>query len=115
MTDRNLESRNTAATCQTMADVRHEIDRLDRILVALIAERQGFMDAAARIKGHRGLVRDEARIADVIAKVAISAEAHGLSMSIADPVWRTMMDRCIAYEFTAFDALASKAQPTNED
>ena len=51
----------------------------------------------------------------MIAKVAVSAEAHGLSMSIADPVWRTMMDRCIAYEFTAFDALASKAQPTNED
>ena len=115
MTDRNPASRNTAATCQTMADVRHEIDRLDRILVALIAERQGFMDAAARIKGDRGLARDEARIADVIAKVAVSAEQHGLSMSIADPVWRTMMDRCIAYEFTAFDALASKAQPTNED
>ncbi len=115
MTDHTLESRNTAATCQTMADVRYEIDRLDRILVALIAERQGFMDAAARIKGHRGLVRDEARIADVIAKVAVSAEKHGLSMSIADPVWRTMMDRCIAYEFKSFDALASKAQPKNED
>jgi len=41
----------------------------------------------------------------VIAKVAISAEQHGLSMAIADPVWRTMMDRCIAYEFAAFDAL----------
>ena len=115
MTDRDLESRNTAATCQTMADVRHEIDRLDRVLVALIAERQGFMDAAARIKGHRGLVRDEARIADVIAKVAVSAEQHGLSMSIADPVWRTMMDRCIAYEFTAFDALAAKATSPKED
>ncbi|MFN7606553.1 MAG: chorismate mutase, partial [Hyphomonadaceae bacterium] len=65
--------------------------------------------------GHRGLVRDEARIADVIAKVAVSAEQHGLSMSIADPVWRTMMDRCIAYEFAAFDALASKAQASSED
>ena len=115
MTDRDLKSRNTAATCQTMADVRHEIDRLDRILVALIAERQGFMDAAARIKGDRGLVRDEARIADVIAKVAVSADLHGLSMAIADPVWRTMMDRCIAYEFNAFDALAATAQPRNED
>jgi hypothetical protein len=26
-----------------------------------------------------------------------------------------MMDRCIAYEFAAFDALASKAQASNED
>ena len=98
-----LEHLNTAATCQTMSDVRHEIDRLDRILVALIAERQSFMDAAARIKGHRGLVRDEARITDVLDKVRVCANAAGLSMAIAEPVWRTMMDRCIAYEFASFD------------
>ncbi|GBF58150.1 hypothetical protein PbB2_01821 [Candidatus Phycosocius bacilliformis] len=104
MTKLDQERRNTSATCQTMADVRYEIDRLDRILVALIAERQSYMDAAARIKGHRGLVRDEARIADVLAKVEASAGQHGLSMAIAEPVWRTMMDRCIAYEFKAFDA-----------
>jgi isochorismate pyruvate lyase len=99
----NLPHRHTAASCQTMSDVRHEIDRLDQVLVALIAERQSFMDAAARIKGHRGLVRDEARIEDVIAKVAARARQEGLSLAIAEPVWRTMMDRCIAYEMAAFD------------
>ncbi len=87
-----------------MSDVRHEIDRLDQVLVALIAERQSFMDAAARIKGHRGLVRDEARIEDVMSKVAVCAAEAGLSLAIAEPVWRTMMDRCIAYEMAAFDA-----------
>jgi isochorismate pyruvate lyase len=86
-----------------MADVRHEIDRLDQVLVALIAERQTFMDAAARIKGHRGLVRDEARIEDVMAKVSVCCASQGLSLAIAEPVWRTMMDRCIAYEMAAFD------------
>jgi isochorismate pyruvate lyase len=86
-----------------MSDVRHEIDRLDQVLVALIAERQSFMDAAARIKGHRGLVRDEDRIEDVMAKVAVRADDEGLSLAIAEPVWRTMMDRCIAYEMAAYD------------
>ena len=86
-----------------MADVRHEIDRLDQVLVALIAERQTFMDAAARIKGHRGMVRDEARIEDVMAKVAVCCIDQDLSLAIAEPVWRTMMDRCIAYEMAAFD------------
>jgi isochorismate pyruvate lyase len=93
-----------------MADVRHEIDRLDQILVALIAERQSFMDAAARIKGHRGLVRDEARIEDVMAKVAVCAQEAGLSLAIAEPVWRTMMDRCIAYEMAAFDKTRAVAE-----
>jgi isochorismate pyruvate lyase len=92
-----------------MADVRHEIDRLDQTLVTLIAERQSYMDAAARIKGHRGLVRDEARIEDVIGNVAALAQAEGLSLAIAEPVWRTMMDRCIAYEMAAFDRTRIKA------
>jgi isochorismate pyruvate lyase len=102
MTDQNTRL-HTADTCTTMADVRYEIDRLDRVLVALIAERQSYMDAAARIKGNRNLVRDEARIEDVMTKVTTAAAEVGLSMAIAEPVWRTMMDRCIAYEFAAFD------------
>jgi isochorismate pyruvate lyase len=54
-------------------------------------------------------VRDEARIEDVVAKVRAAAKAAGLSEAIAEPVWRTLIDRCIAYEFQAFDALRSDA------
>lgn len=99
------ERRHTAKTAQTMGDVRHEIDRLDRILVKLIAERQSYMDAAARIKGERTAVHDRERIEDVISKVRREADEQGLSSAIAEPVWRTMIDRCIAYEFASFDAL----------
>lgn len=104
-----LARHHTATTARTMAEVRHEIDRLDRELVALLAERQGFMDAAARIKGSRAAVRDEARIADVLAKVLDSAALAGLSPAIATPVWLTLMDRCIAYEFAAFDRQSRNA------
>ncbi len=97
--------RHTAKTAVTMQDVRHEIDRLDRALVTLLVERQSFMDAAARIKGRRGAVLDRARIEDVVAKVLAEARRQGLSVAIAEPVWRTLIDRCIAYEFASFDAL----------
>lgn len=96
--------RHTAKTAETMADVRREIDRLDRALVAMLAERQSFMDAAARIKPNRSDVLDRDRIEDVVTKVLIEAEAQGLSPAIAEPVWRTLIDRCIAYEFRSFDA-----------
>lgn len=107
MTEQNSDDarRNTAETAQTMADVRYEIDRLDRILVGLLQERQSFMDAAARIKGDRNVVHDRARIEDVVSKVLAESKRQGLSASIAEPVWRTLIDRCIAYEFEAFDAL----------
>lgn len=91
--------------CTTMAEVRQGVDALDRALVALLAERQGYMDAAARIKSDRGVVRDEARIEDVVAKVRAAAREAGLSEAIAEPVWRTLIDRCIAYEFGVWDRL----------
>ena len=91
------------ADCQTMADVRQGVDALDRALVQLLAERQAFMDAAARIKADRSKVFDRARIEDVVAKVKAAARAAGLSESIAEPVWRTLIDRCIAYEYDRWD------------
>ena len=96
---------HTAETAGTMADVRYEIDRIDRLLVEILAERQSFMDAAARIKGQRAAVHDRARIEDVIAKVKAECPKHGLSPAIAEPVWRMLIDRCIAYEFGSYDAL----------
>ncbi|WP_300573307.1 chorismate mutase [Phenylobacterium sp.] len=98
-----IDDHKAPADCATMAEVRQGVDALDRALVKLLAERQGFMDAAARIKPHRGVVRDEARIEDVVAKVRAAARAAGLSEAIAEPVWRTLVDRCIAYEFGAWD------------
>ena len=88
-----------------MAEVRQGVDALDRALVALLAERQRYMDAAARIKTNRDAVLDRARIEDVVAKVLAEARAAGLSEAIAEPVWRILIDRCIAYEFERWDAL----------
>ena len=94
-----------AAQCTTMAEVRGGIDRLDRALVALLAQRQGYIEAAARIKTDRGRVHDQARIDDVVAKVLAAAKQAGLSAAIAEPVWRLLIDRCIAHEFATFDRL----------
>ncbi len=98
-----VDARVDPAACQSMADVRQGVDALDRALVALVAERQRYMDAAARIKPDRDAVHDQARIDDVISKVLAAAQAHHLSPDIAEPVWRTLIDRCIAHEFGAYD------------
>ncbi len=93
--------------CRDMAELRAEIDRLDRELVAMLAERQRYIERAAEIKQDRNVVRDEARIEDVVAKVLVSARKAGLDPKIAEPVWRTLIERCIAHEFDRFDELKS--------
>lgn len=90
--------------CNTMKDVRAGVDEIDRALVALLRRRQDYMDAAARIKPERAQVRDEARVNQVLGNVRRECEAAGLSWAIAEPVWRTLIERCIAHEFEAFDA-----------
>jgi len=95
--------RRTAANCETMQDVRYEIDRIDELIVELLAERQGYIEAAGRIKPNRGDVRDPARIEDVVGKVIEASKRLGLSPAIAEPVWRTLIEQCIAHEFDVFD------------
>lgn len=90
--------------CQTMAEVREGVDALDRELVRLLVTRQGYMHAAARIKPNREAVYDEPRIEDVVSKVLAEAKLQGLSAEIAEPVWRKLIERCIAHEFGVFDA-----------
>ena len=90
--------------CATMPEVRRGVDEVDRALVALLALRQRYMDAAAHIKPDRASVRDEARIEEVVANVLAEARRRGLSHSIAEPVWRLLIERSIAHELEAWDA-----------
>lgn len=95
--------------CQTMIDVRQGVDTLDRELVRLLVIRQGYMDAAARIKQDRDAVYDADRIEDVVSKVLETAKEAGLNLEIAEPVWRKLIERCIAHEFEVWDLIrASK-------
>ena len=100
-----IDDRKAPEDCASMVDVRQGVDALDRALVTLLAERQRYMDAAARIKSERHTVLDTARIEDVVTKVKAAAREAGLSEEIAEPVWRLLIDRCIAYEFGVWDQL----------
>jgi len=86
-----------------MTDVREGVDALDRTLVELLVKRQAYMAAAARIKPNRDAVYDADRIEDVVAKVLNTADELGLSREIAEPVWRKLIERCIAHEFDVWD------------
>jgi isochorismate pyruvate lyase len=103
--DETRTERVKPADCRDMAAVRRGVDALDRELVALIAERFRYMDAAARIKPERGAVRDEARKAEVLANVAAHAAAASVPAEVAADLWERLVEASIAYEFDRFDEL----------
>lgn len=103
-----------AQACADMGELRAAVDALDRRLVALLAVRQSYMERAAVLKPSRDQVHDEERIEEVVARVLTQAKAAGLSEAIAEPVWRTLIERCIAHELAAFDAKMEDAGPSGQ-
>lgn len=96
--------RVSPADCTTMTQVRAGVDAVDRALVALLVERFGYMDAAARIKPNRNAVRDEARKTQVIANVRAAAMAGGIPAEEIGAIWDRLVEASIAHEFDAYDA-----------
>ncbi len=93
-----------------MAEVRAGVDALDRELVALLAERFRFMDAAARIKPSRDAVRDEARKRQVIANAQAEGVRLGLDPAIVEMLWEALVEASIAHEFEQWDRLRQAAE-----
>jgi isochorismate pyruvate lyase len=93
--------------CESMEEVRAGVDAVDRALVTLLARRQGYMAAAARIKPHLEDVRVPWRIEQVVEKVLAEACAQGLDPRIAEPVWRELIERSIRFEAETWQRLRS--------
>lgn len=81
-----------------MAEVRAGVDAIDRQLIELLATRFGYMRAAARIKPERGMVRDEARKAKVIAQARAAAFELGVPVGLVADFWERLVEASIAYE-----------------
>lgn len=86
------------ADCQTKEDIRSEIDRLDRDLVILLAERFGYVRRMSEIKTSPADALVPSRVDDVLNRVAAKATEAGLDPGLARELWRTLIDWNIAYE-----------------
>jgi isochorismate pyruvate lyase len=87
-----------------MTQVRAGVDWVDAQLVALLAVRFAYMDAAARIKTERNAVRDEARKQQVLTNVHDAASGLGISVEVVADLWERLVEASIAYELDRWDA-----------
>jgi isochorismate pyruvate lyase len=85
--------------CNSMAQIRVEIDRLDEDLVRLFAERAGYIDRAAQVKARVDLpARIDARVEEVVSNVRRHAGTYGLPPDLVEKLWRRLIDWSIARE-----------------
>lgn len=98
MTDEADRRLRVAADCTEKAHIRHEIDRLDRALLLLFAERQTYVRRMAEIKQHPDEAYDQHRIDTMLADLRARAEVLGLEPDQVKAVWQVLIDWNVAYE-----------------
>jgi isochorismate pyruvate lyase len=77
--------------CQTLGEVRANIDRIDQAIVRLLAERQSFVHEAGRFKANPDAVDDPQRVAQIIAKLRGLAEQDHVSPDVVEATYRAMI------------------------
>ncbi len=101
-------SANGGRCCDTLAEVRENIDRIDRDLVRLMAERQSYVGEAGRFKKDPAAVSDPKRVDAIIARVRADAEAQKLDPAVAEKTFRAMIAAFEDYERAEWTARQSQ-------
>ncbi|WP_028879932.1 chorismate mutase [Terasakiella pusilla] len=92
-----------AVKCNSLQEVRDNIDRLDEIIIPLLAERIGYVLQAAQFKETRGDVRIPSRIQFIVDRVRVFAEKEGMDPDMAESIYRHIMEESIAREEIRWD------------
>jgi isochorismate pyruvate lyase len=84
--------------CASLSEVRANIDRIDREIVAALAERGKYVAEAGRFKQDPAAVSQPARVEAIVARVRKLAEADGLAPAVAETTYRAMIAGFEDYE-----------------
>jgi isochorismate pyruvate lyase len=84
--------------CANLGQVRDNIDRIDRQLIALMAERGKYVAEAGRFKKDPAAVSAPARVEAIIVKVKAIAREDGLAENVAERSFRAMIGAFEDYE-----------------
>lgn len=82
----------------SLSEVRARIDAIDADLIRLLADRQALVRAAAAFKTDEQAVRAPDRVEQVIAMTRERAAEAGLAPTVAEAVWRAMIEAFIQLE-----------------
>lgn len=93
-----IEEGAAMSELNSLEEVREQIDRLDREIVQLIAERDGYVRQVVKFKSTAADVEAPQRVEAVIGKVRALAEGHGTDPDIVEALYRAMIAGFIAQE-----------------
>jgi len=88
--------------CQTLDEVRTEVDKLDDEIVELIAQRNAYIHQAVRFKQSVDEVKAEDRVNEVLQRVRHKALELGMSPNMITSLYTKMIDSMVESEIEEF-------------
>ena len=89
--------------CDSLEEVRANIDRIDDEIIRLIAERGTYVAQAASFKKNEEGVRDASRVEAVIRKVRVKADSFGANPDMVEKLYRDMIASFVKMEMKTFE------------
>ena len=89
--------------CESIDEVRGNIDRIDEGIVKLVAERSNFVKQAANFKKDSEAVKAPRRVEAVIEKVRKLAVENNVSPDIVEVIYRKMITSFINFELEEYN------------
>jgi isochorismate pyruvate lyase len=90
----------TPDQCENMVDIRAEIDRLDRQVVALLGQRFAYVKSASKFKTSEATVKAPERFQAMLKQRRIWAEEEGLNADAIEKLYRDLVNHFIDEEMT---------------
>ncbi len=84
--------------CETLEELRKEIDKVDERIVELIAERNAYIKQAAKFKQSVEEIKSDDRIDEVLNHVRHKALNLGVSPNMVADIYRHMIDEMVETE-----------------
>ena len=88
--------------CTTLEEARVEIDKVDEVLVEMIALRNDYIKQIAKFKSTIEEIKSDERIEDVIARARTKAIELDLSPNLINDIFIRLIDEMVETEVAEF-------------
>jgi len=88
--------------CDSIEDVRNEIDKVDDKIVDLLIERSKYVKQAAKFKKSIEEVKSDKRVKNVLDRTRMKAIESGISPMMVEEVFKTLINEMVSYEIEEF-------------
>jgi len=95
-----------ADECTGIAEIRAEIDRIDRVVITALGERFEYVKAAAKFKSNSSEVAAPSRVSAMLEQRRVWAVEAGLDPDMVEKLYRDLVSYFVSQEQKHFGELS---------